>query len=725
MRQIRRLFLAVGAVLCLAPTVWAIGLGPIRSHTEIGQYFYATIPILSTRGSSHAAGLKVRLASYSRFKKMGLSYPAALFGLHFRLETEADGQREIVITSDKPIRRPFLTFLLHVQWPSGRLVRQYTVLLNPPLLVATHHAPEVQAVSLPPPSPAPAPVSQSSPPPAPIAPVSPEPRRMVPVPAIHHVVGPVREGQTLWGIATKIARTPARTDQLMLALYRRNPYAFVGNINRLRQGAVLKVPPASRIRAIPLREAIAFVEHEDRSWRASRLAGAPRARSGLVLLTPSGPLAKRMTRTRGPAEVVRLRKKVKAQGVEAARVTTQLHASEAHSQQLAHLLALKNQALAALAQRRPRPSHAGSILGVPDFAWWIAGLLILALLVALWMRERTKRTRTAVVSERRGGARLGLRENNIPLATPDESSGLEPGTKPAEAEGSEMELEEKTAEEAFDPFTDVNFQVAYGLYDRAIETLLEWVKQNPRQRDVHLKLLEVYAAAERPKDYVEEARKFRDLFGVDGADWTHIAERGRRLAPEEPLFAQDPLRVQTAAPARAPSPAKPAVGTATHVEDIFDELMGTPNLPPDETLEFGTSDTGHIEPIHREADIGTDTNTELKLEFELAEFDPQKMTPRTATGPGPASPNPKPPDPGRDTQKQFDESLAALSEHTSTTFIPDVGGETMVNTKLDLAKAYLEMGDKDSARSILDEVLEEGSAGQKAQAQDLIRSLGT
>jgi FimV-like protein len=167
------------------------------------------------------------------------------------------------------------------------------------------------------------------------------------------------------------------------------------------------------------------------------------------------------------------------------------------------------------------------------------------------------------------------------------------------------------------------------------------------------------------------------------------------------------------------------VGAATHVEDIFDELMGTPNLPPDETLEFGTSDTGHIEPIHREADIGTDTNTELKLEFELAEFDPQKKTPRTATGPGPASPNPKPPDPGRDTQKQFDESLAALSEHTSTTFIPDVGGETMVNTKLDLAKAYLEMGDKDSARSILDEVLEEGSAGQKAQAQDLIRSLGT
>ncbi|EQD50994.1 protein containing Motility protein FimV, partial [mine drainage metagenome] len=203
--------------------------------------------------------------------------------------------------------------------------------------------------------------------------------------------------------------------------------------------------------------------------------------------------------------------------------------------------------------------------------------------------------------------------------------------------------------------------------------------------------------------------------------------RGKHLVPEEPLFAQIDTRVPTAAATLTPMPAQQAAAAKSHVEDIFDELMGTPDLPADETLEFGTSETGQIEPLYREADIGSDTKTELKLEFELAEFDPQKKAPGPV--PGPASP---PSSPSAihtaihtDTQQRFDESMAALVEHTGTTFVPDIGGETMVNTKLDLAKAYIEMGDKDSACSILDEVMEEGSADQKEQAQNLIHSLGT
>ncbi|MHB1543765.1 MAG: FimV/HubP family polar landmark protein [Gammaproteobacteria bacterium] len=723
MRQIRLLLLCLGLVVCLAPPVWALGLGPIRSNTEIGQYFYATIPILNRRGSSHAEGLKVRLASYSRFKKMGLSYPAALFGLRFRLEKKADGQRDIVITSNKPIRRPFLTFLLDVQWPSGRLIRQYTVLLNPPLLVASRHAPRVRAVSLPPPAatPRPAPVSTTLP--TPVARTRTLSHPAVAISSIHHIVGPVRQGQTLWGLASRIARTPARTDQVMLALYRRNPYAFVGNINRLRQGAVLKVPPASRIRAIPVREAIAFVVREDRSWRTRRFAGSHTARSGLVLLTPSGHLAKRVTSIKGPAEVASLQKKLKDQGAAVARLSAQLRATEARAAQLQHLLTLKSQALAALAHRKPQVSNTHPTTGFPDVWWWIAGLLILALLVAFGMRRRAHRTRSTEVPARRASVPSEYRENAVSSGTNSvESADLESVGHPAREDAPVMDLEEKKAEETFDPFTDVNFQIAYGLYDRAIETLLEWVKQNPQQRDVHLKLLEVYAAAERPGDYVEEARRFRDLFGIEGADWSNIAERGKRLAPEEPLFAQSESRVQT--PAATPGSTSQDAGSASHVEDIFDELMGTPDLPQDETLEFSTSDTGHIEPLYREADIGSDTNTELKLEFELAEFDPQKKAPGPVPQPAPASPQSPYTGTDTDAQKQFDESMAALSEHTGTTFVPGVRGETMVNTKLDLAKAYIEMGDKDSARSILEEVLEEGSESQKAQAQDLIHSLG-
>ncbi len=716
MRQIWRLVLCIGIVVWASPSVWALGLGPIHSKTEIGQYFYATIPILNMRGGREA-GLKVRLASYSRFRKMGLSYPAALFGLHFSLMKEVNGERDIVITSSKPIRRPFLTFLLRVQWPSGRLVRQYTVLLNPPLLVTSRRPPTVQAVSLPEPTATrPTAIART-------AARAPSRSHFAPaIPALHHVVGPVRRGQTLWGIASRIARTPSGTDQVMLALYRRNPYAFIGNINRLRQGAVLKVPPRSRIRAIPVREAIAFVEHEDRTWRSTREAGLRTSRSGLVLLTPSGHLAKRMTSSRGPTVVAGLEKTIESQSAHVVRLTSRLQAARQRAVRLQHLLALKSQALAALANQKPETPETRRTMGLPDLWLWIAGLLVLALLVALGMRRRAQRGRTAepLKPSRRAGqeAAPGRMENT-------ERVDLE-SVAPLEGEDAHvMDLQERQPEETFDPFTDVNFQIAYGLYDRAIETLLEWQKQNPEQKDVCLKLLEVYAAAERAGEYVEESRRFRDRFGIEDPEWAMIAERGKRLAPEESLFTQagtGVIKTQTT----AASPSGLPLRRSGAVEDIFDELMGTPDVPADETLEFGASEAGPIEPLYREADIGSDTNTELKLEFELAEFDPQKKAPGSpaAPQPPPASLRPNAPGHETETQKRFDESMAALSEHTTTTFIPSVGGETMVNTKLDLAKAYIEMGDKDSARSILDEVLEEGTADQKAQAQGLVQSLG-
>lgn len=726
MRQIRRLLFCAGALACLAPASWAIGLGPIHSHTQIGQYFHATIPILSARGMGAVTGLKVRLASYRRFKKMGLRYPAALFNLHFRISKEPDGQAVILITSSKPVERPFLTFLLHVQWPSGRLIREYTVLLNPPLLLsATRTPPRVRSVALPP-----APVSRM---PAPVSRPAPRVARPVKVTErvtpIHHVVGPVRRGQTLWGIASRMATNPGETDQMMMALYRRNPYAFSGNINRLRQGAVLKVPPRSTIHAIPVREAIAFVSAQDRTWRTSGLPTQAGTRSGLVLLTPSGHLARQATAVKGPAEVASLKKTVSRQRTQVAQLTAKLKASKNRVQSLEHLLTLKNQALATLARQKagvhPPARTTSSGFGL----WpWIVAILILALLVALAMRQRAQRAARAPA---------GSRElvNNPPQAARDpdafaaeslsDTDGETQGP-PAHDEASGMDLEEKKAEEeVFDPFTDVNFQIAYALYDRAIETLQEWLEQNPDQRAVHLKLLEVYAAAERPKDYIEASRRFRDRFGTDHADWAGIAEQGRRLAPAEPLFsASGPHEVQ--APVSPEPSRKPQErGASSPVEDIFDELMGTPELPADETLEFGSADTGTVEPLYREADIGSDTNTELRLEFELAEFDPEKK--RASTTPPGQTEERSATDAGLDThthtQKQFDESLAILAEHTGTTFTPGVGGETLVNTKLDLAKAYMEMGDRDSARSILDEVLEEGTPAQKSQAQELIRSL--
>jgi pilus assembly protein FimV len=719
MRSIRRWVLGVGLVLGCGPAGFAIGLGPIHSKTAINQYFYATIPVTSQHAGTFRS-LKVRLAGYRQFKKSGLAYPPVLLGFRFHLEKMPNGQHDIVVTSDQPIRRPFLVFLLDVHWPSGRLMREYTVLLNPPLIASARPAPRIRETPLPSSSRAAVATVASAPPQA--AP----PRRLRRSP---RTLGPVRVGQTLWTISRRQVSNPARIDQMMLAVYRRNPYAFFGNINRLRAGADLRIPPARDIRAIPLRSAIAFVKAQDREWRATAVPSRSASSSPrLVLLSPSRLRSTRPTASAASAVVTRLRQRIRGEHARVAGLTAAVKNQKAEIARLKNLLTLKNQALVSLEHAAPHRTPLRSASVLPSFLWiLIAGLVILTL-GWLWIRRRSGRAERmgSVALPRQADARAaGAGEGAEPVEMPLHESAV--------PEASDLEpVESGTADEAsFDPFTEVKFQMAYGLYDRAIETLSSWLEQNPDRQEVQLKLLEVYAMAGRNQDYVALARGYQSRFGTDDAHWPEIAEQGRQVAPGERLFDVVALPVPGASGTRS-EPASVATGTE-NIEHYFDELMGTPETSV-ETPAADLSPPGTAAPstLHRESDIGTDTsiNTEINLEFELAAFTPSGPSQdKLANGPqAPGSAGGRSRTDSRtldsEAQRSFDESIAAITQHTATLTVSGLGsGTETVATKIDLARAYLEMGDKDSAKSILDEVLEEGSLAQKTQAREILATL--
>jgi pilus assembly protein FimV len=273
-------------VLLAAPFgAWGLGLGDIELQSALNQPFEAEIALTSAT-AEELEGLRASLASPETYERYGLDRPFELSSLQFRVTRNGAGRNVIRVTSPRPIVDPFLTMLVEVTWPRGRSLREYTVLLDPPLFTPEIGAePPVRqaqtssgqgaaaggAIAR---APQPAPsagagVQGSSPAPAAArAPASASPGGSY---------GPVRNAETLWSIATSLRPNDVTVNQMMLALYEANPTAFDGNMNLLRRGATLTVPERDRLLALTSAAATAEVRRQELSWQSSR--GAPAAAS--------------------------------------------------------------------------------------------------------------------------------------------------------------------------------------------------------------------------------------------------------------------------------------------------------------------------------------------------------------------------------------------------------------------------------------------------------------
>ncbi len=262
----------------------ALGLGNIRVLSRPGQPLLAEIPVISS-DPDELANARVGLASPATFERVGLARPEGLVSeLQFAFAQDAQGRAVVRVTSATPVQAPSLGFLIEVDWGQGRLVREYSALVSAPESAAAVAEPVIEAPAMQSDrivrEPGPAPVAAASTEPAtPAAAQSPaaEPARAA-VPAsapampVEGQLAPVRRGQALSQIAGGLARESGHSlEQTMLALLRANPEAFIrGNVNLLRQGAVLRVPQADELAQINAAEARAIVREHTAQWRQAR-----------------------------------------------------------------------------------------------------------------------------------------------------------------------------------------------------------------------------------------------------------------------------------------------------------------------------------------------------------------------------------------------------------------------------------------------------------------------
>lgn len=280
----------------------ALSLGRMTVLSGLGEPLRADIELPDIT-ADEAGSLKPEVASAEAFRAAGLEYNSVLAELRIVLQRRADGKSFLRLSSNRTVTDPFIDLILQVNWASGRIVRDYTILLDPPAqrqaspAVAT--APQVTA-----------PVTAAPTAPRPAATVAPPAPAAAPAPARSTVSQPataaakpaasdarqvaVKAGDTASRIASSTKPTSVSLDQMLVAMLRANPNAFInGNVNRVKAGAVLDVPNASQAGSTAPVEATQIISAQSRDFNAFRsklaggvptvqVAGADRKASGKV-----------------------------------------------------------------------------------------------------------------------------------------------------------------------------------------------------------------------------------------------------------------------------------------------------------------------------------------------------------------------------------------------------------------------------------------------------------
>ena len=299
---------AVALLLVVPSAAFALGLGDIRLLSPLDQPLKAQIELLDATPEA-VQNLQVQLASRDTFARYGLTWPQSLGAVHVKTVHTADGRAVVELSTDQPITDPVLTLLVEANWDRGHLIREYTVLLDPPVYVPNQSqaasdqvAPaatgtakrggEIQR-SQPSAGEAATPAAEAA---AAAGSTEPQSATASSAPAAnggepHSLI--VRHGQTLSGIAarlsgTAVASTPTRA--WMVAIYQANPSAFERNMNLMRSGAVLRVPESSTVAAISPTAASAEIHRQFAAWRgSSQAAGNSSGGPGrLRLVAPQG-----------------------------------------------------------------------------------------------------------------------------------------------------------------------------------------------------------------------------------------------------------------------------------------------------------------------------------------------------------------------------------------------------------------------------------------------------
>ena len=296
------------AALCMAASgASALGLGRLQVQSALGEALRAEIDVTSI-SPEEQGNLRLRVASPEAYRAAGVDYNAVLPGTQVELRRRPDGRPFLKITSDRGVQEPFIDVILELNWPTGRLVREYTMLFDPPTTaraappapvtaaVAPANAPSAQALPVSPgaaaapaadrmrAAPAPRVAERRQAPARPVAEPAPASEPKPPrVAAAGADAYRVKAGDSLSRIASRTQRSGVSLDQMLVSLYRGNPQAFIdNNMNRLKSGVVLAVPAADAVKSVTVAEARQVIQAQSADFGAYRqrlASGVPNAKT--------------------------------------------------------------------------------------------------------------------------------------------------------------------------------------------------------------------------------------------------------------------------------------------------------------------------------------------------------------------------------------------------------------------------------------------------------------
>ncbi|HDQ4326595.1 TPA: FimV family protein [Pseudomonas aeruginosa] len=674
---------ALRVMLCawsclLAGQASALGVGDITLHSALNQPLDADIELLDV-GDLGADEIEVRLAGADVFAAAGVERLQFLNELRFSPVLQGRGGNRIHVSSSRPVQEPYLNFLVEVARPNGRIVREFTVLLDPlgytpRMLPAARSGIEPQRQSS---TPVPAPRSAA---------VVVDPALLEP--GDEYLARP---SDNLWAISGRL-RGAGNADraQLMEALYQLNPQAFVNaDRHRLKAGARLRLPAGYQ----PERGAPGAVKE-------AAVEVLPPADAAVVENAPAA-LVEAQRQADAEAEALARQREELSQRMD--DLQRQLQALQEQLQQRDHQVAELQQQLArrqAVRPAAPPPAAAAPSVAQPVetptdsqyWRWMIVLLLVLALLGVLLLRRRREEAPVpAVEPKRRVALNLPLRRAPRPPAAAPAPAKVEEQARPPVAAPSSPPpspppapaAAPRAAMAAADKLDGADIYIAYGRYGQARDLLRQVLAEQPQRLSARMKLLLVLA-------------ELGDAAGFDALAEETLASGGN---PE----AIDELRGRYSALLQMPATETPA---ATTKDDDWSDLP----LAESPVLQQPDATSG--------ADGFGDLNLDLDLDWGALEnpLDNPDLPRRAAAGKAEPAEEPL----------AFESNLHELPDVAEYEHLeldqpePATVPPEEASASLDRARACIDSGDLDQASRILRLVVAHGDPWQKAEARELL-----
>ena len=805
----------------------ALGLGEVKLYSSLNQPLVAEIELLQV-GDLTKNEILPNLASRSDFQRAGVERPLSLSGLTFRTVLGEDGTRVIKVTSSQPVQEPYLNFLLEVHWPSGRLLREYTLLLDPPAFNSQPVAP-VQPPQMP--SRKVYSVRDEVPAGREHSPGHPDSsalsvRKLSPpqeqggyssAPSISAEGYTVRPGDTLWEVAQGIRPgDDLSIQQTMLAVQRSNPDAFdKNNINRLRRGAVLRIPKRSEISEITAREAIVAVARQNKAWRndmqMAQIDGTRRDKpeSSGSTATEKGKLAivgsetqvgqgqdlggdKSANNGALQTELAMTRERLDKLTRENAELVSRLTDLDEQVATLNRLLTLKDDQMAALQAemnqvpptpvQQPEPpaiqqpvepeeeleaeqeSESGFFNGLlSNPIVWVLLLLLPAGGAGFWYYRRRKEQEEWDEDDGEAVTLDFGNDDESPDAETDSDDSVATNPPP-------LEEDIEAAQETGDVLSEADIYIAYGQFDQALQLLGKAITEEPERTDLRLKQLEVHGENNNLEGFKEALVGLEALGDVDamgqadalkarfpegsfgdlppatddlddlGLDLNEEAGSNPEVSEDTSLEDLEFDLGDFDLDDDADEEESPAAETSGDDDEGLDFDLDDLDLDLDDVDEAGSEsgaeeggdelnlddldleldlDEGGSEESESEAPVA-DESDELELDDLELSLDDEESAEQIEPDQDEASLSLDP-----DAEAAFsDEGGSHLESALNDDDLDFLSEGDEAATKLDLAKAYMDMGDEDGAKDILQEVIEQGTDEQKAEAQGLIQQMG-